>query len=153
MVFEGGRVPVSYLARGQELYLRSVDGRIGVQGLCVGSVPSGWVFDKEDDILIAVVFWSRCVSCVIVYILGTEYWVAHVHHAWEIYNRYGRTRDALRRAVLAVCTYFYLCALESRILISGSVSARLHDPVRVPLCVSVSENGVGVPAVTFTCVL
>ncbi|KAJ7876519.1 hypothetical protein B0H14DRAFT_3083123 [Mycena olivaceomarginata] len=27
--------------------------------------------------------------------------LAHVHHAWDTYNRYGRTKDALRRAMLS----------------------------------------------------
>ncbi|KAJ7046329.1 hypothetical protein C8F04DRAFT_1063984 [Mycena alexandri] len=27
--------------------------------------------------------------------------LAHAHHAWDTYNRYGRTRDALKRAVMA----------------------------------------------------
>ncbi|KAJ6562179.1 hypothetical protein B0H19DRAFT_992158 [Mycena capillaripes] len=27
--------------------------------------------------------------------------LAHVHHAWDVYNRYGRTKDALKRAAMS----------------------------------------------------
>ncbi|KAI0783729.1 hypothetical protein C8Q75DRAFT_781697 [Abortiporus biennis] len=29
--------------------------------------------------------------------------VAHMHHAWDVYNRFGRTTAALRRAILGTC--------------------------------------------------
>ena len=33
------------------------------------------------------------------------YFTAHAHHGWEIFNRYGRTAAAVRRALLATGTF------------------------------------------------
>lgn len=35
------------------------------------------------------------------------YWrpcAAHLHHGWDLYNRFGKTRAALKRAIVTVCT-------------------------------------------------
>lgn len=32
---------------------------------------------------------------------------AHVHHAWETYNRYGRSPAALRRAAIGTSTFHH----------------------------------------------
>jgi hypothetical protein len=39
--------------------------------------------------------------------------VAHVHHASETYNHYGRTKDALKRPVISTRTRLEVCGTNA----------------------------------------
>ena len=49
-------------------------------------------------------FGAGMSSVIALQLLFTMDMIAHVHHAWEIFNRYGRTAAAAKRAAMICCT-------------------------------------------------
>lgn len=60
---------------------------------------------------------------------------AHVHHAWDTFNRYGRTASAAKRAVIMSCACLFLVCVP--LLNPTSVPILIHDAVWLPLLVLV----------------
>ncbi|KAI9466986.1 hypothetical protein BJY52DRAFT_1111410 [Lactarius psammicola] len=76
------------------------------------------------------VVWRSCIVCAyrlagasntsIVFFTPISFGSAHLHHVWETYNLYGRTRQALRRALLLTLfqfTYTTLFGFHSAFLL------------------------------------
>lgn len=70
---------------------------------------------------------------------------AHLHHAWEIYNQFGRTSQALKTAVLSTgpsarlpSHVVLLTVLNMIPLVHAyhSVPIHLYDIIWLPLCLS-----------------
>lgn len=74
--------------------------------------------------------------------------VAHFHHAWDTYNRYGRTASAARVALLTTCRS-HSALLPCAAVHAGahcSVPDGIYQSIRVPLRVSLPPHRLTPPA-------
>ncbi|EIM88052.1 uncharacterized protein STEHIDRAFT_55231 [Stereum hirsutum FP-91666 SS1] len=96
--------------------------------------------------------WRSCVICVyhlagastnfLIFFTPLSFGAAHLHHAWEVYNQFGRTSQALKNAILSTVfqfTYTTLFGFHCAFLFvrSGSVIP--------PLLAHIFCNVMGVP--------
>ncbi|KAI0268287.1 hypothetical protein BC834DRAFT_821684, partial [Gloeopeniophorella convolvens] len=96
--------------------------------------------------------WRSCLICIyhlagasktfMIFFTPVSFGSAHWHHGWEVYNRYGRTRQALKSALVSTLfqfTYTTLFGLHCSFLFLRSAS------VIPPIAAHVFCNIMGVP--------
>lgn len=71
---------------------------VGLRTYFVGPFTEELVFRA---CVLAVYHLSGSMTSRMVFLSPLTFGVAHAHHAWDTYNRYGRTRSALQRAIQA----------------------------------------------------
>jgi hypothetical protein len=64
-------------------------------------LPPRWCFERIPGILHTRIVWIWCVLLILMRWHEFEPIPAHLHHVWEIYNKHGRTAQALRRAIFS----------------------------------------------------
>lgn len=65
-------------------------------------LPPCWCLEYLPSILHTLVIWFRWAPLLPLQWHQLNLILAHLHHVWEIYNMHGRTRQALRRAIVLI---------------------------------------------------
>ncbi|EJD48336.1 hypothetical protein AURDEDRAFT_61361 [Auricularia subglabra TFB-10046 SS5] len=69
----------------------------GARNIIMGPITEELTF---RSCVVAVLLLGKWKPGRIIFAAPLSFGVAHAHHAWDLYNRFGRTRAALKRAVL-----------------------------------------------------
>ncbi|KAK7468376.1 CAAX prenyl protease [Stygiomarasmius scandens] len=97
-------------------------------------------------------------STKIIFLSPLHFGLAHLHHAWEAYNRFGRTRAALKRAVLqstfqmvyttvfgSLCAFLWLRGVPSLSESARTVYSSRAPSVYAPITAHIFCNLMGFP--------